>query len=41
MSFKKYRKKKENDTARVARSEAFKQEILRNIEKRKKMILPG
>ncbi len=28
MSFKKYRKKKENDTARVARSEAFKQEMM-------------
>ena len=28
MSFKKYRKKKENDTARVARSEAFKQEMI-------------
>jgi nitroreductase len=28
MSFKKYRKKKENDTARVAHSEAFKQEMI-------------
>ena len=28
MSFKKYRKKKENDTARVAHSEAFKQEMM-------------
>jgi nitroreductase len=28
MSFKKYRKKKENDTARLAHSEAFKQEMM-------------